>query len=131
MHVTMEPLSRVLHSLNMLDEQTVVVQYCDAVKIGHDDMRELLDKLYAFTGKKPLKRLIVVTKNSSIDMPARLLLQEENKRNKGSIIAEAVVVNSLAQKMAVNFYLKFIKDSYPSKFFTDVRKAEEWLKQQS
>ncbi len=123
----MEPLSNVLQSLRMMNDETVEVLYREKVQVNLEDMKELLEKLYAFTGNKPMKRLIVITKNSSLDLQARLHLQEENKARKDSIIAEAVVVTSLAQKMTTNFYLKFIKDIYPSRFFTDIDKAREWL----
>jgi hypothetical protein len=118
---------RVIESIEMIDDHTVEVRYKDAVNVSFDDMRELLDELYRITSNRPLKRLIVISKNSSLDLKARLLLQEENKDRKDKIIAEAVLVNSLTQKMTTNFYLKFIKDIYPSKFFTDYQKAIEWL----
>jgi hypothetical protein len=119
---------RVIESIEMLDDQTVEIRYKDMVNVSFEDMRELLDELYRITSNRKLKRLIVISKNSSLDLKARLLLQEENKDRKDKIIAEAVLVNSLAQKMTTNFYLKFIKDIYPSKFFTDYQKAIEWLK---
>lgn len=121
---------RVVESIEMLDDQIVEVRYKDAVNVNFDDMRELLDELYRVTANRRLKRLIVISKNSSLDLKARLLLQEENKDRKDKIIAEAVLVNSLAQKMTTNFYLKFIKDIYPSRFFTDYQKALEWLNNQ-
>lgn len=123
--------SRVLESLKMLDKDTVELLYKDGVKVHLEDMKRLLLDLYTFTKNKRLKRLIIISKHSSLDIQARLYLQEENKSKKESIIAEAVVVNSLAQKMTTNFYLKFIKDIYPSKFFTDIEKAKEWLKSQN
>lgn len=123
----MKPLSRVLQSLTFSDEQTVEIQYCENVRVNEEDMRELLDHLYRFTENRPMKRLIIITKNSSLDLKARHLLQEENQSRQKTIIAEAVVVNSLAQKMTTNFYLKFIKDLHPCKFFTDLDKARTWL----
>lgn len=121
-------LPRVLDALQMIDEDTVEIRYKEAVHVSLDDMRELLTELYAFTDKKRLKRLVVITKNSTLELQARLLLQQENKDNSELIIAEAVLVTSLTQKMTTNFYLKFIKDIYPSRFFTDYNKAIEWLK---
>lgn len=123
-------LPKVVESLNLIDENTVELRYADHVTVNVDDMRELLDHLYDFTGNKRMKRLIVISKNATLELPARLLLQQENKDRKDSIIAEAVVVHSLTQKMTTNFYLKFIKDIYPSRFFTDYNKALEWLKAQ-
>lgn len=127
----MEMLSKVLKSLTMSDENTVVVEYGDAVKVKLEDIKDLMQKLYEFTGNRPMKRLIIITRNSSMDMEARKFLQEQNKERRSSIIAEAVLVTSLTQKMGFNFYLKFVKDSFPTKFFTDREKAEEWLRQQS
>jgi hypothetical protein len=127
----MESITRVLKSLKMIDDETVQITYNDAVKVNVEDMEELLKQLYTFTGGKRLKRLVVCTKNSSLEMEARHYLQDENKIKKDTIIAEAVVVTSLAQKMMTNFYLKFIKEIFPSKFFTDTEKAVEWLQDQS
>jgi hypothetical protein len=126
----MEPLTRVLKSLKMIDEQTVEIIYNDEVDVNLEDMEELLKHLYIFTGNKRLKRLVVCTKKSSLNMEARHYLQDENQVRKDTIIAEAVVVTSLAQKMMTNFYLKFMKDIFPSRFFTDTEKAKEWLKAQ-
>ena len=77
-----------------------------------------------------MKRLIVISKNAKMELAARIYLQENNKDNKNLIAAEAIVVCSLTQKMTTNFYLKFIKDSYPSKFFTEIEKAKDWLLKQ-
>lgn len=124
-------MPRVIESISMIDPEIVEIRYKPKVDVSVEDMREILDSIYDFTGNKPLKRLIVITDGSSLQIKARLLLQEENKMRKEYIIAEAVLVNSLAQKMITNFYLKFIKDSFPSKFFTDYNKAVDWLKSQS
>ncbi len=126
----METPARVLKSLRMIDDETVEILYKDAVTVTREDMEELLGHLYYFTDGKRLKRLVVCTRNSSLEMTARHLLQEENKVRKDTIIAEAVVVTSLSQKMMTNFYLKFIQNVFPSKFFTDEQKAREWLKAQ-
>ncbi|MFM6984075.1 MAG: hypothetical protein ACKOXF_08075 [Chitinophagaceae bacterium] len=124
-------LPRVLESISFLDEKTIEVRYKPAVNVTLDDMREILNHVYAFTQNKRLKRLIVISKDAQMELPARLFLQQENKDRQNTIIAEAVLVTSLTQKMTTNFYLKFIKDSYPSKFFTDYNKAKEWLDAQT
>jgi hypothetical protein len=124
-------LPRVIESVFYLDQHTIELKYKASVNVNLEDMREILNHLYAFTQNKRLKRLIIISKDAQMALPARLLLQEENKDRKNTIIAEAVLVTSLTQKMTTNFYLKFIKDSYPSKFFTDYNKAREWLDAQN
>lgn len=124
----MEPLSNIIQSLKMLDDTTVEVLYRENAQVNLKELKILMDQIYEFTENKRLKRLIVISKNAAMDMKARHFLQEENMNRKNTIIAEAVVVTSLTQKMTTNFYLKFIKDLYPCRFFTDVEKAKEWLK---
>jgi hypothetical protein len=124
-------LPRVIESVFYLDQHTIELKYKASVNVNLEDMREILNHLYDFTQNKRLKRLIIISKDAQMALPARLLLQEENKDRKNTIIAEAVLVTSLTQKMTTNFYLKFIKDSYPSKFFTDYNKAKEWLDAQN
>ncbi|MCC6818220.1 MAG: hypothetical protein IT245_04970 [Bacteroidia bacterium] len=126
----LELMPRVLESISLIDKTIVEVRYKEKVKVDENDMREILDALYEYTENKPLKRLILITSGSTLTLKARLLLQEENKDRKETILAEAVIVNTLTQKMTTNFYLNFIKVSYPSKFFTDYSKAKLWLSQQ-
>ncbi|MDI1232858.1 MAG: hypothetical protein PSX81_01100 [bacterium] len=117
-----------IQPIELIDNNSIVVNYNEKVHIELEDMKDILNAIYEFTKKKPFKRLIVISKNSTITREARTLLQEENHLNRKNIVAEAVVVHSLAQKMATNFYLSFIKNDFPSKFFTDLNTANEWLK---
>ena len=41
--------------------------------------------------------------------------------------AVAILAKSLAQKIAINFFIKFQKPSKPTKFFTSEREAINWL----
>lgn len=123
----MEYTNNVLKPFLITEDKILEVLYKDDVVVTLEEMKFLLDDLYKFTGKKRLKRLIVISKNAKMDLAARIYLQESNKDNKDLIAAEAIVVYSLTQKMTTNFYLKFIKDIYPSKFFTDIEKARDWL----
>ncbi len=42
--------------------------------------------------------------------------------------AEAYVINSIAQKILANFYLRIYKPPVPTRFFDSKVKAEEWLR---
>jgi len=124
----MEPLSNIIQSFKMLDDNTVEVLFRENARVNLEEIKTLMGQMYEFTENRRLKRLIVISKNAAMEMKARHYLQEENVNRKNTIIAEAVVVTSLTQKMTTNFYLKFIKDLYPCRFFTDAEKAKEWLK---
>lgn len=118
---------RILKSLSMLDERTVEIVFQDDVLIELEDIKETYKELHDFTGEKRLKKLVVTGKKTEITKDARLYGHRESLKIKDQVIAEAIVVHLLYQKMIINFYIMFIKDSYPTKFFTDIEKAKEWL----
>lgn len=126
----MKYTNNVLKPFLITKDKILEVHYKDDAIVTLEEIRMLLDDLYVFSKNERMKRLIVISKNAKMELAARIYLQEHNKDNKNLIAAEAIVVCSLTQKMTTNFYLKFIKDSYPSKFFTDVEKAKEWLLKQ-
>jgi len=123
----MKYTNNVLKPFIITKDKILEVHYKDDVIVTLDEIKMLLDDLYVFSKNERIKRLIVISKNAKMELAARIFLQEHNKDNKNLIAAEAIVVCSLTQKMTTNFYLKFIKDSYPSKFFTDIEKAKDWL----
>lgn len=43
-------------------------------------------------------------------------------------IADAFVINSMAQKLIGNFYLTFHRPVKPTKLFNELQEAEKWLK---
>jgi hypothetical protein len=119
---------KVLKSLSMLDEKTVQIEFNDEIVIELEDLRAGYKQLSEYTAEKRLKKLIITGKKTEITKEARLFGHNESLKIKDKVIAEAIVVHLLYQKMIINFYIKFIKDSYPTKFFTDVEKAKEWLR---
>jgi hypothetical protein len=123
----MQYTNSVLKPFIITDDRILEVHYKDGAIVTLDEIKLLLNDLYKFSNNTRLKRLVVLSKNAKMELAARIYIQEHNKDNKALIAAEAIVVYSLTQKMTTNFYLKFIKDSYPSKFFLDIDKAREWL----
>ena len=126
----MKYTNNVLKPFLISKDKILEVHYKDNVIVTLEEIKMLLDDLYVFSKNERMKRLIVISKNAKMELAARIYLQEQNKNYKNLIAAEAIVVCSLTQKMTTNFYLKFIKDSYPSKFFTEIDKAKEWLLKQ-
>jgi len=122
--------SSILKSFRFIDEKTIELIFHDAVIIDLEGIMAVDDYCLQFTKGKKIKRLIVSGKNSEITAKARQYGEKLSEGAKDDIIAEAVVVNSLAQKMIANFYFKYLKDLYPARFFTDIDKAKEWLEKQ-
>ena len=44
-------------------------------------------------------------------------------------VIDAIVINNIAQKILADFYLKFNKPKQPTKIFTSIDKAVEWIHQ--
>ncbi len=119
--------NKVAKSISMLDDNTLEVIFQDRVMLDLQAM-QLVDQFCSeLVGDLRVKRLIIAGRNTQISKEARVYGQLKSKELKNKVIAEAVVVNSLTQKMVANFYFAFVKDFYPAKFFTDIDKAKEWL----
>ncbi len=116
-----------IKSASMLDSSTFELVFQDEVLIDLEAMKLIDTYCAAMLAGRRLKRLVVSGKNTLMSKEARLFGQKKSNVNKNLIIAEAVVVNTLPQKMMANFYFAFIRDFYPAKFFTDINKAKEWL----
>lgn len=124
---TMKLESNILKSICMRDESTVEVEFQDVKTIDVDLLSEAYQILDDFTEGKRLKKLLITAPSNNITKEARHFGEAEAQKRKNAIIAEAIVVHSLPQKMAINFYLNFIKGEYPVRYFTDKSKASEWL----
>lgn len=111
----------------MLDENTVEIVFQDNILIDLEGMKEAYKEYGVFTGNKRLKRLVVAGRHTDLTKEARKYGEKENERRKDTCVAEAMVVYTFVQKMIANFYLKYIKDLYPTKSFTDIEQAREWL----
>lgn len=120
-------VTQFVKSASMLNDTTFEIVFQDDALIDLEAI-ELVDTYcdQVVAGRR-LKRLVVSGKNTLITKEARLFGQNKSKQSKKLIIAEAVVVNTLPQKMVANFYFAFVRDLYPAKFFTDIDKAKEWL----
>lgn len=126
--IMLKTQSKVIKSIQMLDGNICEVIFNDKVKIELEDMRESFELVNTFTNHMPVKKLVITGANTEITKEARLFGHEASLKVKHNVIAEAIIVHSLYQKMVINFYSKFIKDNYPTSFFVDIEKAKEWLK---
>ncbi|MCG8575352.1 MAG: hypothetical protein MI810_10740 [Flavobacteriales bacterium] len=90
------------------------------IKDGFDLYDELV------TDPSTVKRLIEMEKYSTVTKEAREYIQEYTK----PVVAEALVLPSLALRLMFKFYLKFRKQDYPVQAFKDVNEAYFWLRDQ-
>lgn len=117
----------IVDSMKKIDDSTVEVVFKSDAVIGLEQIKHTFSQLHQLTGDKPHKKLIITGRRTEITKDARLFGMEEAKRIGEYVKAEAIVVHSLYQKMVINFYRRFIDSKYPTRFFTDIEKAKEWL----
>ena len=75
-------------------------------------------------GKKFLS-LVLASRNTSITPQAQKTSMQKEKFT--HVIAQAIVIHSLAQRILGNFMIKFIKYPCPATLFTSKEKAINWL----
>lgn len=90
------------------------------------DIKEIIDVQGKITNGKRLALLVVVSEFANLDSEAREIMA--TKESTQYSIVEAYVIHSLSQKLLANFYMKVNKPNVPTKFFTNIDSAEEWLK---
>jgi len=117
----------ILKSIKMFDEYIVEIQYNDNVIVSKKDVAQLYELLDTVTEDRTYAKLLIIGNNTIITEEARLEVINENKKRKDSILAEAIVVKSLGQRIKTNIYIKFISLYYPTQCFDVQDKAHGWL----
>ena len=93
------------------------------------DFNELVAAAKDIGNGQKFLNLIIVGDNTLPDNEARVA----SCSKAGSIykIADVFVINSLAQTLVANFYMKFNKPFVPTRFFKNKGDAIIWLKEQN
>ena len=107
----------------MIDSNTCHIQYLASSNSTIDDFIEGNKCFKAFSRKKSLKKLIELTQFASLNLDPF----EYDKHNTIAPKAEAIVVNTLAQRLLFTFYLKIRKHLHPAKLFKTKEEALIWL----
>lgn len=108
----------------LLEEDVFYVEYFAGAQCDVDEFVHTSNAFKELGNNQPIKILALFPEFTNITPQAREYLQtRENVAG-----AEAIVFNSLAQRLIFNFY-KFIRQKkYPVKGFTSQDAALEWLK---
>lgn len=108
----------------------------------HDHLYEIDVFANSDFGFKELRQLIEVQKEMGGDRLPVLVLCGEYTTSDVSFLkqlsrngndpyssADAFVIQSIAQKLVANFYIKMVRPERPTKFFTSRQDAMKWLGQ--
>ena len=104
-----------------------IIQYTTKanITISEQDSNDMVDAAGKLGDFKKFPILIVVGKHSLADKEAREF--GAGKEGTKYAVAVAFVINSLAQKILGNAYLKINKPIVPTLLFDNEEKAVEWL----
>lgn len=108
-----------------IEEGILCVEYFDDVYVEEEDVIEFRAVFGKEAEKRKLKLLVLPGKRTNASREAR----EYSQRTQLNSLGEAIVVQSLAQRIISNFYISFKnKADYPIKMFNNKDEALNWLK---
>ena len=108
----------------LLDDGIFYIHYLPETYSTVDDFIESNNSYKTLSKGKSLKILVEMGVLSSLDLEAR----EYNENTEKCVIAEAVVLHSLPQRLLFSFYIKFRINNHPLKIFKDKSLALDWLR---
>jgi hypothetical protein len=112
--------------IHLRNDGIIEIEFGDNVEIDLKEAIEIIDKIGEFTEGKKVPVLNMAGISTSATSSAR-----EHSASPAGVkytMADAYVVNNLAQKILGNFYISFNKPMVNTRIFDDKEKAVEWLK---
>ncbi len=114
------------HSVIVLRDDGIIELYANDHHVYViEDVKENVKAFGELTGNEKVPVLIIGGSFSSLDDQTREFMATEESLKYSK--AEAFLITSLAQKILINFYIKFNKPLVPTRVFTDKEAAIEWL----
>jgi hypothetical protein len=98
-------------------------RFNDEVNLGM--ALEIFEEVKKMNVPLPIAHLFVLN-NMTIPSPEVRSFMVSPERQK-IVKADAFVISSTNQKLIANFYLKFNKPPFPTKFFESINQAEIWI----
>lgn len=115
-------------TVNLRNDGIIQVNYGDDLEIDLKEAEEIQYTIGLLTEGKKALVLNIAGKSTSATSEARN--HSASPDGVRYTIADAFVINSLAQKILANFYINFHKPLVNTKFFDTTQKAVDWLKSQ-
>ncbi len=112
-------------NLRKCDNGIIRLALNDNVDIQERDIYELSEANQKLAEEERYSLLVVSGKYSTVTPEARELAASESFSTRR--IALAFVTDDLAQRLLVNFFIKFNKPNTPTKLFSNEDDAKKWL----
>ncbi len=114
--------------IELLTPQIVLVTPKDDCILEVEDIKEIKKTNLNLTKGKKYGVISYTGNNSMISVESRAYLAtREVEQNK---IASAFIIIQLPQRLLLNFFIKVNKPSIPTKSFSNLKDAQEWMSQQ-
>ncbi len=114
------------HSALFLRNDGVLEVLCSDHDYTENDIKEITLEIGKLTNGKKILLLVIGSRYSHFDSDARNYMATPESIQFS--IAEAYVIQTLPQRLLLNFYIKVNKPAVPTRFFTEKNDAEKWLK---
>jgi len=109
-------------------DQIYLLKIIEGAEIEVEDAKEMSAVFSQMANGQNYAVLLDATNNFNVSGEAKTLIaSKEYSKNR---IAAAFIINSLANRITGNFFIKFNKPETPTKLFPDEKSAMEWLKDQ-
>jgi len=110
-----------------LEEQIFLCRVLPDKEIDVADTRENFRAVTEISGRQPYLILVDGTGGSSVTKEG--MEDAARPEVQVNLIAQAIVVKTLANRLLGNFIIKFHRPSAPTKLFSDCETALNWLKE--
>lgn len=114
-------------SFRLINSSTLEITYFDDITVECEDVLENISAIKQLTGDQEMKFIVVVNEFTQFTLESKKLIIEENAKGSEKIIAEAIVANSLANRLFENYYMNKNKSLYPIKIFPSYIEAKQWI----
>ncbi len=111
--------------LKKRDDGIVEIHCSDDFIYELKHVQENLAVLQTFAQQQPVSVINISKQNTSMSVEA--ISFTAKGAHASYVLAEAVVITSLTQKILGNFYLKINKPKVPTAFFNSLNEAEKWI----
>ncbi len=110
------------------DSDIVFIELTQGEDMSLEETLEIFHWVCSHMGQRKHYLMIEAGFGSTSDPEVREWMSSTERLE--AIAADAFIVNSLAHKIVVNFYLRYNKPQHPTKAFTNVDDARVWIKEQ-
>lgn len=109
------------------EDNIMVFEVFNNVEIEVENMEEMIMQAGIIGGGNKYPNLILAGKYATISNAAQQVMDKEESLRYTN--AEAIVIQSLSQRILGNFYLRIVSKRIPARLFNSKDKAIAWLKQ--